>query len=56
MAASLPMGDEEREALVGGWFLAQITGCLRLPESPYTSAVEIWDEGASGWLEFPIHY
>ncbi|MFB9164008.1 tubulin-like doman-containing protein [Arthrobacter psychrochitiniphilus] len=53
LAASLPMGDEERQALVSGWFVAQITGRLRLPEPPYTSAVEVWDEENKRWSQFP---
>lgn len=53
LAASLPMGNDERQALVSGWFIAQITGRLRLPEPPYTSAVEVWDEENGRWCQFP---
>ncbi|MDO5752289.1 tubulin-like doman-containing protein [Arthrobacter sp.] len=53
LAASLPMGQEERRALVAGWFVGQITGRLRLPEPPYTSAVEVWDEENGYWAQFP---
>ena len=53
LAASLPMSDAERHAMVAGWYVGQITGEIRLPESPYTAPVEIWDDEASRWLSFP---
>lgn len=51
--ASLPMGESERRAMVGGWFVGQITGQLRLPEPPYDEAVEIWDQTDGRWIHFP---
>ncbi len=51
--ASLPMGEAERRTLVAGWFLGQIVGALRIPPSPYTQAVEVYDLGERQWLEFP---
>lgn len=51
--ASLPMGDTERRAMVAGWFLGQVLGELRLPESPYDRPVEIWDRDAGNWAAFP---
>lgn len=51
--ASLPMGQAERQAMVAGWFLGQILGEIRIPESPFTRAVEIWDREAGNWAAFP---
>lgn len=51
--ASLPMGDAERRALVAGWFLGQVVGALRIPPSPFTAAVEVYDTSEREWLEFP---
>lgn len=51
--ASLPMGDEERRAMVAGWFLGQITGDIRRPDAPYVDPVEIWDPDRSRWVPFP---
>lgn len=53
LPASLPMGDGERRAMVGGWFVGQITGQLRLPQAPYDSAVEVWEATENRWLQFP---
>ncbi|WP_427004478.1 tubulin-like doman-containing protein [Pseudarthrobacter sp. H2] len=53
LAASLPMGDSERRAMVGGWFVGQITGQLRLPEEPFDTAVEVWDNTDGRWIQFP---
>lgn len=51
--AALPMGDDERRTMVGGWFLGQLTGTLRLPEPPYSDPVEVWDAAHGTWLGFP---
>ena len=53
LAASLPMGEVERRAMISGWFVGQITGQLRLPEPPYDEAVEIWDAENRRWIQFP---
>lgn len=53
LAAALPMGLDERRAMVGGWFAGQIVGQLRIPAAPYTSPVEIWDGEVHRWLAFP---
>lgn len=53
LPASLPMGDVERQAMVTGWFLAQVTGDLRIPEEPYGDPVQIWDPETRSWLDFP---
>jgi hypothetical protein len=53
LTASLPLGDAERRAMVGGWFVGQITGQLRLPDAPYDDAVEIWDAEDGVWRQFP---
>lgn len=51
--ASLPMGDAERRAMVAGWFLGQVVGALRIPPSPFTQPVEVYDTSDREWLEFP---
>lgn len=51
--SSLPMADVERRAMVGGWFLGQIVGALRIPESPFTRPVEVFDVDSRDWLAFP---
>ena len=53
LTAALPMGDSERRAMVLGWFVGQLVGQIRIPESPFTSAVEIWDPAGARWVEFP---
>ncbi|HEY0216690.1 MAG TPA: hypothetical protein VGC57_09895 [Cellulomonas sp.] len=53
LPAALPMADVERRAMTAGWFLAQITGDLRIPDPPFTSPVSIWDAGESRWVDFP---
>lgn len=53
LPASLPMTDAERRAMIGGWYIANLTGRLRIPEAPYTDAVAIWDEQRGAWLDFP---
>lgn len=53
LTASLPLGDAERQAMVGGWFVGQITGQLRLPDAPYDDAVEVWDDEDGFWRQFP---
>ena len=53
LTAALPMGIEERRAMVGGWFVGQVVGQIRLPEAPYTHAVEIWDPENNQWVAFP---
>jgi hypothetical protein len=53
--AALPMGDEERRAMVAGWFLGLLIGRVSIPAPPYTQPVRIWDGGeeAPGWVPFP---
>jgi hypothetical protein len=53
LPASLPMGDEERRAMITGWYVGQITGRLRIPKAPFDSAVEIWDAENTRWTTFP---
>jgi hypothetical protein len=53
LPAALPMGQRERRAMVAGWFLAQITGDLRIPAEPYDEPVRIWDPVGRTWLDFP---
>lgn len=53
LPASLPMSAPERQAMVAGWYVGQITGAIRLPASPYTAPVQIWDDRDRTWLSFP---
>lgn len=53
LPASLPESDRERQTMIMGWYVAQITGQLRFPEPPYNSPVEVWDDESRRWLEFP---
>ncbi len=50
--AALPMGDEERRAMVAGWLLGQVIGYIRIPQAPFTQPVQVWD-GVSRWVPFP---
>jgi hypothetical protein len=50
--AALPMGDNERRAMVAGWLLGQIIGHIRIPGPPFTQPVQIWD-GGTHWVSFP---
>lgn len=53
LTASLPMGEAERRAMVGGWFIGQIVGDIVLPDEPFTSAVRIWNAEKATWASFP---
>ena len=53
LAAALPMGEAERRAMVGGWFVGQITGQIKLPESPFTDPVTVWNPATGMWASFP---
>jgi hypothetical protein len=51
--AALPMAAVERRAMVAGWFVAQITGDLRIPSPESDEPIGIWDPEAGAWLTFP---
>lgn len=56
MEAALPMGDQERRAMVAGWFIGQVVGRISIPEAPFGRPVQIWDDEAGDtgeWLDFP---
>ncbi len=53
LPASLAMSEEERSALIKGWYIGQVTGRLRLPKAPYSDAVGVWSSEDERWLEFP---
>jgi len=53
LTASLPMGVDERRAMVTGWFIGQLTGEIALPNEPFTDPVSIWDPQTSTWVSFP---
>lgn len=53
LPAALPMTHTERRAMVAGWYVAQLTGRLRIPSFPYTDPVRIWDDEDSAWVDFP---
>lgn len=55
--AVLPVGRDEYEALIRGWFLALAAGALAIPAKEQEDAVpvRIWDFTAvePGWVDFP---
>ncbi|CAN5881961.1 tubulin-like doman-containing protein [soil metagenome] len=54
--AALPMGDDERRAMIGGWLIGQLIGRIALPDPPFRRPVQIWDDEAGDtgeWLDFP---
>ena len=51
--AALPMSDNERRAMVTGWYVGQIVGELEIPPEPYTTPVRIWDPSERRWVAFP---
>ena len=51
--AALPMAEVERRAMVAGWFLGQMVGQIKIPDSPFTAPVQIWDGDSASWLSFP---
>ncbi|QKT08158.1 hypothetical protein HUN08_13875 [Gordonia sp. X0973] len=53
LQASLPMHENERRAMVGGWLLGQAIGQVQIPGPPFADAVHVWDSQASRWLPFP---
>lgn len=54
LPASLPMSRTERQAMIAGWYVGQLTGQLRIPGEPFTDPVQIWDAENSRWLDFPF--
>lgn len=53
LSASLPMTDEQRFAMTGGWFVGQLLGRIQIPASPFTEPVRIYDADSGQWLNFP---
>jgi hypothetical protein len=54
LAGALPMNERHRRAVVAGWFVARLTGRLRLPgEVPSVQTVQVWDDADGRWLSFP---
>lgn len=53
LAASLPMHEAERRAMVAGWILGRAIGLLRVPEPPYDQPARVWDTESRQWLAFP---
>lgn len=55
--AVLPVGHEEYEALIRGWFLALVAGGLQIPDVYQEDVVpvKIWDftSAEPGWVDFP---
>lgn len=54
LAAALPMGSEERRAMVAGWFVGVITGQITHPAKGKPEPVKIWDPKNSTWVSFPF--
>ena len=53
LTAALPMHEEERRAMVGGWLLGQALGLIRVPDEPYEQAVAVYDVTERSWVDFP---
>lgn len=54
LPASLPMVDEERRALIAGWYVAQLTGRLRIPDRRnLNTPVQVFDAERGSWVAFP---
>lgn len=56
LPAAMPMGDEERQALIAGWFVGQIVGKLDYTEIRHAAekeVVRVWDNRDSRWRNFP---
>jgi hypothetical protein len=55
LSGAVAMNNKQRQAVIGGWYLARFTGRLRYPgETHAVEAVQVYDEdGARAWLSFP---
>lgn len=53
LPAALALSQAERQAMVGGWFLGQMTGEIQIPVPPYTQPVRVWDHQRNTWQSFP---
>jgi hypothetical protein len=53
LSAALPITEAERKALVGGWFVGQITGRVVLPPRGVDDPVRVYSDAADRWLVFP---
>lgn len=53
LAAALPMHEDERRAMVGGWLLGQAVGFIQVPGEPYHDPVSVWDTEGQSWAAFP---
>ena len=53
LTAALPMGVDERRAMVAGWLVGQIVGRIRIPGAPFVDPVMIFEGGPARWVEFP---
>lgn len=51
--AALPMGTEERQAMVAGWFLGQVVGAIQIPEPPFDQPAKVFDTEQRTWHAFP---
>ena len=54
LPAALPMTDEERQAMVAGWLIGNITGRIYVANlgQPHAAA-HIWDDLEKEWVPFP---
>jgi hypothetical protein len=54
LGGGLPFSDDERRALVRGWWVAQLAGGLQIPaDGNDRTPVRIWDREAEAWVPFP---
>lgn len=54
LPASLPMSDLERRAMIGGWYVAQLTGQLQIPDRRNLGRpVRVFNVETGQWMDFP---
>ena len=54
LPGGMAMSEQQRRAVVGGWFVARYTGRLRFPADHALGTVEVFDDSGPGeWLSFP---
>lgn len=51
--AALPMGNDERRAMVAGWLLGHLVGRIRVPQRRANQPVQVYDGEQNEWVDFP---
>lgn len=55
LPAALPMADEERHALIMGWYIGRLTGTVYCPgtmDANDDEPVQVYDHGTQSWVNF----